>query len=44
VLAKTLSSRLGEEVTPDDITSWQSDLRDLMRIELPSRRSDEAMR
>jgi hypothetical protein len=44
VLAKTLSSRLGEEVTPDDITSWQNDLRDLMRIELPSRRSDEAMR
>ena len=36
-LAKTLTKRLGEEVTVADITSWQADLRDLMRIDLPSR-------
>lgn len=42
-LAKTLSTRLGEEVTADDITSWQSELRDLLRIELPSR-TEEAVR
>lgn len=45
VLAKTLTSRLGEQVSPDDITSWQSELRDLMRIELPSHgRVEEAVR
>lgn len=37
-LARTLSDRLGEEVTAIDVTAWQGGLRDLMRIDLPSRR------
>lgn len=40
-LAETLSERLGEEVSVADITSWQAELRDLMRIDLPSRTSVE---
>lgn len=36
-LAKTLSNRLGEDVTVDDVTTWQGQLRDLMRLDLPSK-------
>lgn len=35
-LAKTLTRRLGEEVTTTDVSTWQNRLRDLMRVELPS--------
>jgi hypothetical protein len=35
-LATTLTNRLGAEVTEADIATWQADVRELMRIDLPS--------
>ena len=35
-LARTLSTRLGEEVTVSDVSSWQGRMRDVTRLDLPS--------